>query len=196
MPGYKLLCGERADRARMMLRAVTDVLDDAGVRYWLDSGTLLGIIREQRLLPWDTDMDISLDSESVSRCVASIPELNRHGFRIRQRFHGPGMPECTRLFKIRNRKWFFLKGDLLLDAFVQYRVGDHCHWVLSKKRTELPLSAPAAFFETLDSVEFDGKRYPIPSNTEEYLHYRYGNWRVPVTRWNCFEDDKAILQAG
>ena len=35
-------------------------METASIPYWLEGGTLLGIIRENRLLPWDNDMDISM----------------------------------------------------------------------------------------------------------------------------------------
>jgi len=197
MPGHTILSGERAQRAVAMLRAVTDILDDASIRYWLDSGTLLGIVREQRLLPWDTDMDISVSSDQLPRLMECLPDLRRHGFRVRQRFNPPGddilAAQSARLFKVRNRRWHFFRGDLLLDIFVHYRHGDSYYWGMSCKSSSLRLSSPAAFFDTLTHIPFEGKRYPAPSDTALYLTHRYGDWRTPVTRWNCFKDDGALV---
>jgi len=33
-----------------------------------------------------------------------------------------------------------------------------------------------------------------PAALEEYLAYRYGNWRVPVTAWHFWRDDGAVRQ--
>src|SRR5690606_20464286 len=69
------LVGDRAQRALAMLHRVTKTLETAGVTYWLDHGTLLGIVREQRLLPWDTDMDITVPATSLPQLHAAMPAL-------------------------------------------------------------------------------------------------------------------------
>ena len=199
MAGNAPLVGERALKAQRLLRSVTDILDAAGVRYWLDHGTLLGIVREQRLLPWDTDMDISLCAEDMLLFKQCIPALRSAGLRVRIKHctsnaepFGVGRP---RLIKIRDRKWFFFRGELLLDVFVTYRHGGNFYWAVNRRadKQQIVLTAPARFFETLDSIEFDGKSYPTPSDREAYLAYRYGDWRTPVKRWNCLVDDRALV---
>ncbi len=42
------------------LRYIIEIFDSAGIKWWIDHGTLLGIVREARLLPWDDDIDISI----------------------------------------------------------------------------------------------------------------------------------------
>ena len=58
------------DQAR--LRLVAAALDGAGVRWWVDHGTLLGLVREGRPLPWDDDLDVSLEHDDLPRAVAAI----------------------------------------------------------------------------------------------------------------------------
>lgn len=196
MAGSAPLTGERAQRALRMLRNVTDILDARGVGYWLESGTLLGIVREQRLLPWDTDMDIAIRGEDYPKLRKCIPALWAKGLRLRLKRHTVKTAACMagtpRLLKVRNRSWLVRRGDLLLDVFINFKANGHYHWTIGRDEFITHLSAPAHFYETLGRIEFDGKSYPVPSSHEEYLAYRYGNWRVPVKQWNCFTDDAAI----
>lgn len=196
MAGEAPLTGERAHRAMRMLRHVTDILDGTGVGYWLESGTLLGIVRERRLLPWDTDMDIAIRGEDYPRLKKCIASLWLAGYRLRMKRHTVNTAACMtgtpRLLKVRNRKRLFFRGDLLLDVFINFKANDSYHWSIGRDNFITHLSAPAHFYDRLDTIEFDGKRYPVPSNHEDYLAYRYGNWRVPVKRWDCFADDHAI----
>ena len=43
------------------------ILDDNEINYWICNGTLLGVIRENRILPWDHDIDIAVWDNEVSR---------------------------------------------------------------------------------------------------------------------------------
>lgn len=195
MAGHAFLSGERAQRALVLLRQVTDILTTHRVRWWLDSGTLLGAVREQRLLPWDTDMDIAVRGEDLQLLANCIPALRRAGLRVRMRRHKTHAPAAVtgqpRLLKVANRRWGFWRGDLLLDVFVVYQKGDRCYWTIGEKRSLKHLSVPAHFYDRLETLEFDAHMYSVPSDATDYLALRYGNWRVPVYKWNCFEDDRA-----
>ena len=44
-----------------------DILNKNNVKYWICHGTLLGLIRDKQLIPWDHDIDIAVWSETISR---------------------------------------------------------------------------------------------------------------------------------
>ena len=46
-----------------VLLAAVDILNDLKYDYFLCNGTLLGIIRDSQLIPWDIDLDIGLGNE-------------------------------------------------------------------------------------------------------------------------------------
>jgi hypothetical protein len=46
---------------------VCQLLDRHNINFWICHGTLLGIIRENRLLPWDHDMDFAVWDFEVSK---------------------------------------------------------------------------------------------------------------------------------
>jgi LicD family len=62
------------------LSDVQEVFDRAGIRFWLDFGTLLGAVREDRIIEWDDDIDIGTMSDNWDSILRIIPELQNRGF--------------------------------------------------------------------------------------------------------------------
>jgi phosphorylcholine metabolism protein LicD len=46
---------------------VVEILNKNNINYWLCHGTLLGVIRENRLLPWDHDIDFAFWADEYSK---------------------------------------------------------------------------------------------------------------------------------
>ena len=53
---------------RETARYVVGVLEAAGVRYWLEGGSLLGAARHRDIIPWDYDVDLGVYLEDVPNC--------------------------------------------------------------------------------------------------------------------------------
>lgn len=64
------------------LRAVKNIMDEARIRYWLDTGTLLGAIREGNLIPWDDDIDLSVEISAVPKLLSITSQFARLGYRV------------------------------------------------------------------------------------------------------------------
>lgn len=54
---------------------VSRALNESEVTWWADHGTLLGLIREGRLLPWDHDIDLSLHGGELDSAFRAIQEI-------------------------------------------------------------------------------------------------------------------------
>lgn len=56
---------------------IIEILNKNNINYWICQGTLLGIIRDKKLIPWDHDIDIAVWSGSVSKKkIINIMESN------------------------------------------------------------------------------------------------------------------------
>lgn len=185
--------GKNLIEAETLMASVSAIFEKNKITYWLEGGTLLGIRRENRLLPWDDDVDISLHASEVSKLSVLIKELKLNGFRIRERRFSVTSSEFKkgdlRMIKIRNRRFFgLLKGKVCLDVFVKYTHNDKTFWEIDNKTKYVPVH----FYESFKTVHFQNKDYPIPEDTDGYLTYRYGDWQTPVKEWNTSTDDNAL----
>jgi len=68
---------------------ITSVLAENAIPYWVDSGTLLGLVREGRLLGWDNDIDLAIMHEHLEQFLELAQSLEAKGYAVAKRsWHG------------------------------------------------------------------------------------------------------------
>lgn len=193
MSGHNNLSGKQGIIALKMLEDVKDILDKNNIEFWVDSGTLLGIVREKRLLPWDNDVDLSVKAEYEGKLLFCLKEISALGYRVRKKIFDkdskPFIKNRTRIIKIRNNRFFFFRGKVTLDIYIKYKYEGQYFYQCGERKK----ASGAVFFDLLDSIEFNAKTYKIPYKHEAYLTKKYGNWKVVNKTWNAFKDDSTII---
>jgi len=189
-----ILSGKKGKIALQILNDVTDILDEYNIKYWLDFGTLLGVIRENRILPWDDDVDISIFEEDVDIVENNVlPLLKKMRYRTYARRlikdAGPMKEGNVRSFKVRNNRLIFFKGYVKLDIFVMYRHDDSIYWYELKE----PHALPQKLVKEFKMIDFNGKKYRVPKDYDSYLTYHYGDWRTPNPEYNSSLDNGRTL---
>jgi phosphorylcholine metabolism protein LicD len=179
--------------AERMLERVTEILNACDINYWLEGGTLLGIRREGRLLPWDNDIDISMMIDQKPKLDAFYSSLEQNNYRVKTRFFehskSPFNEGDIRMIKIREHRFFgLIKGPVCLDIFIKYPKKENAYWEIDNKVK----SVPYKFYKRFKTVSFKNFDYSILEDTDGYLTYRYGNWKTPVKNWDTSKDDKAL----
>ena len=179
--------------AERMLKNVAIFFDRCNIDYWIEGGTLLGIKRENRLLPWDNDVDMSINQDQLDKLDQFYAALKKAGYRVRtRRFNETSeffIKGNIRMIKIREKRFFgMIKGAVCLDVFIKYQHGENSYWEIDNKTKFVP----SKFYSTLASISFKDFDYKIPALTDEYLTYRYGDWQKQVKDWDTSKDDNAI----
>ncbi|MCD6181708.1 MAG: LicD family protein [Candidatus Cloacimonetes bacterium] len=197
MAGSLRLEGKLRQQAQEMLLKVGRIFNNAKLEYVLEGGTLLGVIRENRLLPWDNDMDITIMEDQIPVLLKTRKALWRAGYRTRLRYYkedvGPFKKGEIRMMKIQTRKWFIFKDKSLLDIFIKREKDGLAYWSVSARNPVLK-SVEAKFYRNRSFCRFLGEKFAIPQQTKEYLTYRYGDWKTPKKKWNFKKDDQAIVK--
>ena len=163
----------------------------------LEAGTLLGIVRENRLLPWDNDMDITITSDNLDKLLAVKWKFPFYGYSAKVHYYrrdtGPFKKGLVRMIKVKELKFFLFKGVKLLDIFVKYPIGDEYQWTVSIKRPVLK-GVPKRFYDERTELIYDNRKYSVPKDYEGYLECHYGDWRTPVKNWDFRTDDQSVRE--
>jgi phosphorylcholine metabolism protein LicD len=147
---------------------ICDILDESKINFFLHTGILLGAIRDNDFIKWDWDIEISVFSEEFfSKIDLVVDKLKKNDFKIKQI----------------NKK----KDDSKIDFIGEYPENVTGYtiwsWYYSKIRNvywRREFSIPAKFLNSFSKIEFLGREFNCPTNTEEYLEFAYGDWRVPL----------------
>lgn len=188
-------------RARKMLFDVVEVLDNANIVYHLEGGTLLGIVRDGDLLPWDHDVDLSIMITDTPKFLKIKKELYRKGYKVTSKkskhdIHPFKMGDY-KIFKIKKIvpsvvKWLFpryKKNYIVLDIFIKVNDGNYCYWQAMNKL----MRVSNKYYASYETVNYRGASLKVPNDYKDYLTQKYGDWSVPVKEWVCGEDEKTIV---
>jgi lipopolysaccharide cholinephosphotransferase len=64
------------------LRKIKTILDKNKINYWLDEGTILGAVREKKLIEWDHDIDLSIWYKDLDKIKPLFDEINKTGVQV------------------------------------------------------------------------------------------------------------------
>lgn len=185
-------------RKRLMkngLKTITEmgeVLEEAGYNYFVDFGTLLGIVREGQLISHDLDIDIGILLEQEKKMENLRELLETNGF-IRTEYF-------TYLDKIVEES--YVKNKVKIDIFY-YELEDdqmYCYFSFRDDSTvyqnDFEHTASKLYFSRVTEIEHLSTEtfiVAIPKNSEKVLEEKYGkNWRVPDKNYS-HEDDKNLV---
>jgi phosphorylcholine metabolism protein LicD len=193
MAGTIQLSGKYLKEALRLLQFAHSVFERKGIPYVLEAGTLLGIVREGRLLPWDNDLDITIPYAAYEEVMTLRWTFRAAGYRIKvRRFDrdlGPFKKGMPRLIKVQKLRFGLWKDYSLMDIFVKYPLEDTYQWVISPKSPVLK-KTPRRFYDERTRLRFHETDYWVPLDYEAYLAYHYGpDWRIPQPKWDFRLDD-------
>lgn len=198
---------EESEKIELFKKVVT-TLDENNIGYWIEFGTLLGFVREGKIIPWDNDIDlVSLEFDKVKKI---IPVLNKKGLKTKIIYDNTPL---TTILKI------YLTDDFHLDI---YNMKQGYEGIIFK--TNRYISKPAKFFRHFfirtrskllqvvavwfsnkmvfvfpftvpKEATFYGIKTYIPDNPENHLELYYGKrWKTPIKEdcWVCGKKENLV----
>jgi cytidyltransferase-like protein len=176
----------------ILLEKAIRILDDLGLKWWLDGGTCLGFARDGDFIEWDADVDLGIGPGQLGAWDQLVEAFLAAGFTVYKKWEHDG--QKTELS--------FFYNKIKLDLFFYFEKDD-VYWWGAYSPDELgrfgeymrfvPRTLPKELFAEPKEVMFRGKRCFVPNPVEEYLARQYGkNWRTPQRNWRYWVDNLAI----
>lgn len=155
-------------------------------KWFVISGTFLGLVREDDFLKHDVDIDLGINYEDLlfDEIISKIKSTNfffikkieylNQGYFVNDNYIN-SEPKKLVLIKVIH------KTGLNIDLFIHYREKDIC-W-------------HGSGYHRWDNHLFELKKYCLkgievlgPKNADLYLKENYGNWRIPVREFSYSTD--------
>jgi len=192
---------------------ITNLFEKYNIHYWLDSGTLLGIFREGKILDHDKDIDLSTWISEENKIIKlsdyllkdyNLRVLNYNGYNFKYKF----TPKNKKKIFVIDINLFIQKGKYALcpQPISRNNIISRFIWHFyhNKYQKRNWVVFDNIFFKTLFKmytwkiplVYYNETIYKngffIPKETEKYLKFRYGNWQIPQKNWSFENDDKGL----
>jgi len=202
------------------LEWIASIFKESQVNYWIDSGTLLGIIREKKIIDSDNDLDIAIWHYEVDKVLKLFKIIKKGGYRIRKLYYSGNIVKIKCIPK-KNIKKRIIDISVFKRSFKGYAWSPQ---VVEKNFKSVILKAikrvlmffwlyivktvnidripwiyiidiytwwiPEDFFNEVVLLE-DFNIY-VPNKYLAYLIYRYGNWQIPNPNWSFIKDDTCL----
>lgn len=152
-----------------LMKDVHEVCEKHSLLYWIDSGTLLGAVRHQGIIPWDGDIDIGIRFEDGFRFQQLIPEFEKLGYEVEEAYFG------FKIYLIENKEDRL--RNICCDIFTFANDAEKVFYYSPGAYKRWPFYIMEKDLFPLKKYKFGELEVWGPNTPEPSLTLLYGNWR-------------------
>lgn len=182
---------EKVEKSEYFMFEICKLLEENHISYYIDHGTLLGIIRDEALIPWDKDIDFAVlieDKEKIETMLKSylnnfihpLCKTNNWKYKIeKEEIIVEGIKETLFIeLQIFNDS-IFKEDEVALDLMFRYKRDFIIYWGVCGKYLKAPINI---CFPT-SQIIYKNHSINVPNDKIAYLSNLYGDWQKPIKNW-------------
>jgi len=158
-----------------VLHAASKVLNEIKVFHWLEFGTLLGVVRDGKLISHDTDIDFGVFLEDQSENIQKAFE--KAGFKLVHRLEidngNYGLEESYERDGVGVDLFYFTKT----------KRGMYCHLFPLERKNKRLVRELFTSVNEFRSINWQDLDIHIPKDAEQRLRDTYGDYQKPDKNW-------------
>lgn len=154
------------------LTRVLPLLQPLNLKHYLSAGTALGIHRDGRFIPHDTDIDLAVelteDADSYQVATELVRTLSQNNMPLVRSIVADDQPVQLVFVDLKNR-------SLLVD--IEFYYEGITDGAVVHMKPEGTITLPR---QGVGMYPFGGIEVPMPKPIDTYLRDRYGDWQTPT----------------
>ena len=195
--------GKKFLLATQLTKDIASFFNKHQIPYHIDHGTLLGIMRDNHLIEWDTDIDFAALDTNIAEVFKLLQDylVNYSAKYCQNNRWKCTLYNCDMNFnnsvqllpmviKIFNDCDDEISNSLFVDIEFKYKEGENLYWMIGSRK----LSAPYRMCFPTKSILFQNQEIQVPGKSSEYLSLLYGNWKQELKDWSYNHFDNITLQ--
>lgn len=160
--------------ANKSLLKLVDFLEKEQLSYFLDFGTLLGVVRDKELIRWDDDIDVTCYLEDKEKIVIALEKFialysddtKTWQYKLTKHLNG-------------NDSSFVLTFSDELNHILPFSIDIWLLYFEEDTAVQTMNKCAMNHFSKAESVNYKGKNIHVPYDFKAYLHHTYGDWKTP-----------------
>jgi hypothetical protein len=156
-----------------IFKIVKKILDINNIKYFINGGVLLGICRNNKIMPWDDDIDICIFEKDEKKLLKLRNEFNKYGLDITTFFAG---------YKI-----YLINGDKIkenykfnypfIDVFIVIEKNGKYIYKSKKANKFFKENYPINDILPLKEYQFEDMKVLSGNNVEKLCDLNFPNWK-------------------
>ncbi len=120
---YYVIEGLNAIHSEMirLLKIIDDIATRNNIQYWIDAGSLIGVVRHNGFIPWDDDLDISMIKDDYIKLVSLLTDYCKDHDDVYLYFKSPQSYHTCNFFASRSCYTRAEKTAILIPVKVDLR---------------------------------------------------------------------------
>lgn len=174
------------ETARKTLFYILGIFESNNITYFINHGTLLGIVRDDDIIPWDDDIDITIYEQDMKNALSYLKRSFQNlDYKTEQvQYSGTAIYQNNKTLTAIN-----ISAKRIVDGMTVHEFSIDVQPVTFEKDMAIMPNtyAPAYHFTKTETIEFKGRSVTVPFEYKKYLEFSYGDWNVPKKNMTCMD---------